>query len=188
MSERRPKLLISIAAGAATLGIVAGMAAYVYFRLIPSREAGDVVSSAKVIPNEAWIVGLLSTDPNVRAQLEKLANSQSNNVAIVPPLLRSTDSIAGIPIPREFLGTPKPRQISSQRRASDPMTGMPIHRESLGTPKPRRIISQRRASDSMTGMPIHRESLGTPKPRQTISHGRQKFTRSIQRQIEECNV
>jgi hypothetical protein len=216
MSDRRPNLLIPIAAGAAALGIVAGMAAYFYFQVIPSREAKDLVASAQVIPDEAWIAGLLSADPEVRAQIEKFGNSQSNNVAIVPPLLRSIDSIAGIPIPREFLGTPKRRQISSQRRpidsiagiptpreslgtpkrrqissqrrSIDSIAGIPTPRESLGTPKPRRISSQRRSIDSMSGMPIPRESLGTHKPRQIISQGRQKFTRSIQRQIEECKV
>lgn len=121
MSERK-RYLLPIAAGAAAIGVIGGIAAYFYFNNfngIPPRDAGDVVSSAKVIPDEAWIVGLLSTAPKTWAQLEKLGNSQFNKVPLVGLLLRETNSVAGIPpfIPQSLgtPGTPKPRQLISQR-------------------------------------------------------------------------
>ncbi|MBW4619553.1 MAG: DUF3352 domain-containing protein [Cyanosarcina radialis HA8281-LM2] len=76
MSERRPNLLIPIAAGAAAIGVVGGIAAYFYFKVIPARQAGDVVSSAKVIPDEAWMAGFVSTDPKAWAQLEKFGTPE----------------------------------------------------------------------------------------------------------------
>jgi hypothetical protein len=76
MSERRPNLLIPIAAGAAAIGVVGGIAAYFYFKVIPSQEAGNVVSSAKVVPADALMAGFISTDPQAWQQLEKFGTPQ----------------------------------------------------------------------------------------------------------------
>ncbi|MBW4619550.1 MAG: hypothetical protein KME17_09350 [Cyanosarcina radialis HA8281-LM2] len=184
MSERRPNLL-SIAAGAAAIGVIGGIAAYFYFQVIPVRETGDAVASAKVIPAEDWIVSLLSSDPQTRAQLEKFRKSRVNNASSAQLPLRETYSVAGIPFSSELLsiGTPNPQQRESLLGTN------PRQRQSLNTPNPRQresfITTSPHQRESLgTSNPRQRQSLNTPKPRQTISQGMRPLTRSTQQQMQ----
>ena len=78
MTKRRS--LIGAAVITAVVILVGGIAAYVYFRVLPGQRAADPISSAKVVPDQAWMAGYVSADVNSWSKLKQFGNAEAQDL------------------------------------------------------------------------------------------------------------
>lgn len=74
MNKQIYRLAPAIAIGTIALS---SAVAYLYLKFIPAREAANPLASAQVIPEQAIGAGFITTDPEVRAKVDRVINQQA---------------------------------------------------------------------------------------------------------------
>ncbi|BAZ07587.1 DUF3352 domain-containing protein [Calothrix sp. NIES-3974] len=78
MPENKSKFLVP--AIGATVVVVGGIAAYMYFFKGPTGDAEGALASAKIIPNEALMATYITTDSQAWSQLEKFGTPEARKI------------------------------------------------------------------------------------------------------------
>jgi hypothetical protein len=76
---RRPNFLVPLGIGAAVVTAV-GVGAYLYLKFLPEQQAGNPVESAKYVPQQALMVGFVTTDSKGWSKLQDFGNPQARQI------------------------------------------------------------------------------------------------------------